>query len=222
VRVIIFGATGMVGMGVLKECLDDDCVEDVLVIGRRECGERHAKLREIVHDDFFDYSAIHAELSARDTCFFCLGISSVGQDEDSYTRMTHDLTLAAADAFVGDESLMTFVYVSAAGADRSERGRSMWARVRGRVENKLLEMPFRRVYVFRPAYIQPLRNTRSRVFLYRILYAAIGWTYPVLRRLFPRSVTSTVAIGRAMIAVARHGHEDQVLDPAAINAVAGT
>lgn len=220
-RVVIFGATGMVGMGVLKECLDDDAVEDVLVVERRGCGEHHAKLREILHDDFFDYSAIHSELSDRDTCFFCLGVSSVGQDEESYTRLTHDLTLAAAEALVSVASQMTFVYVSAAGADRTERGGSMWARVRGRLENRLLDMPFRAAYVFRPGYIQPLRGTRSRVFLYRILYAALGWTYPGLRRLFPHAITSTVAVGRAMIAVARHGHEGQILDPAAINAAAG-
>ena len=210
----------MVGMGVLKECLDDDGVEDVLVVGRRACGREHAKLHEVLHDDFFDYGAIREELADRDTCFFCLGVSSVGQDEDSYTRMTHDLTLAAADALVGAESGMTFVYVSAAGADRTERGSSMWARVRGRLENRLLEMPFRAAYVFRPGYIQPLRGTSSRVFLYRLVYSAIGWTYPALRRLVPHAVTSTVAIGRAMIAVVRQGHEDQILDPAAINAAA--
>ena len=213
---------GMVGMGVLKECLDDDGVEDVVVVGRRKCGEQHAKLREVLHDDFFDYSAIRAELADRDTCFFCLGVSSVGQDEESYTRLTHDLTLAAADALVGAESGMTFVYVSAAGADRTERRGSMWARVRGRLENSLLNMPFRAAYVFRPGYIQPLRGTKSRVLLYRIAYMAIGWTYPALRRLVPHAVTSTVAIGRAMIAVARYGHENQILDSAAINAAAGS
>ena len=212
----------MVGKGVLKECLDDSGVENVLVVGRHSCGEKHAKLREVIHDDFFDYSSIHADLADRDTCFFCLGVSSVGRSEESYTRLTHDLTLAAADALVGEEPRMTFVYVSAAGADRTERAGTMWARVRGRLENRLLEMPFRTAFVFRPGYIQPMRGTQSRVTAYRILYAAIGWTYPVLRRLFPRSVTSTVAAGRAMIEVARHGHEERILDSAAINAVAGT
>ena len=142
-RVVIFGATGMVGMGVLKECLDDDDVEDVLVVGRRESGVQHAKLRELIHKDFFDYSPIRAELSDRDTCFFCLGVSSVGQSEESYTRLTHDLALAAAEALVGVASGMAFVYVSAAGADPTEQSGSMWARVRGRLENKLLGIPFR-------------------------------------------------------------------------------
>ena len=220
-RIVVFGATGMVGSGVLKECLDDDRVEDVLVVGRRDCGEHGEKLREVLHDDFFDYSAIHAEFADRDTCFFCLGISSIGQDEDSYTRLTHDLTLSAANALLGAASRMTFVYVSAAGADATERGGSMWARVRGRLENRLLAMPFQDVYIFHPGYVQPMRGATSRVVWYRILYAGVGWTYPVLRRLFPHVVTSTVAIGRAMIAVAHSGYARHVLDSAAINAAAG-
>ncbi len=220
VRVVIFGATGMVGRGVLKECLDDHRVEDVLVVGRRECGERHTKLREVLHDDFFDYSSIQTELADRDTCFFCLGVSSVGQDESSYTRLTYDLTLSAAEALLRTSSRTTFIYVSGAGADSTERSRSMWARVRGRLENKLLAMPFQAAYVFRPGYVQPMRGTKSRVFLYRIVHRAVSWTYPVLRRLFPRAVTSTVAIGRAMIAVAESGYESRVLESDAINAAA--
>ena len=210
----------MVGTGVLKECLDHDVVEDVLVVGRRSCGEQHPKLREVLHHDFFDYAAIHSELADRDACFFCLGVTSVGKDEDSYTRLTHDLTLAAAEALVGPESDVTFVYVSAVGADQTERTGPMWARVRGRIEKRLLEMPFRAVYIFRLGYVQPLRGEKSRVFLYRILYWLIGWTYPALRRLFPRAMTSTVAIGRAMIAVADRGCEEHILDAVAINAAA--
>ena len=220
VRVVIFGATGMVGRGVLKECLDDHRVEDVLVVGRRGCSERHSKLREVLHDDFFDYSSIQTELTDRDTCFFCLGVSSVGQDESTYTRLTYDLTLLAAEALLRASSRMTFIYVSGAGADSTERSRSMWARVRGRLENRLLAMPFQAAYVFRPGYVQPMRGTKSRVFLYRIVHGVVGWTYPVLRRLFPRAVTSTVAIGLAMIAVAESGYESRVLESDAINAAA--
>ena len=204
----------MVGTGVLQECLDDDAVEDVLVVGRRRCGEQHAKLREVLHDDFFDYTAIQSEFADRDACFFCLGVTSVGKDEASYTRLTLDLTLAAAEALVGSGAHVTFVYVSAVGTDQSGRG-PMWSRVRGRLEQKLLAMPFRAAYIFRLGYVQPLRGATSRVFLYRLAYAAVGWTYPVLRRLFPRAVTSTVAVGRAMIAVGQHGHEEHVLDAAA-------
>jgi uncharacterized protein YbjT (DUF2867 family) len=220
VRIIIFGATGMVGTGVLKECLDDARVEDVLVIGRRTCGETHTKLREILHDDFFDYSSVQTEFSDRDTCFFCLGVSSVGKDESTYSRLTLALTLAAAEAFLKADSPRTFIYVSAAGADSSERGGSMWARVRGRLENKLLAMPFQATYIFRPGYIQPMRGATSQVFLYRVVYIAVGWTYPVLRRLFPGSVTSTVAMGRAMLELAEHGNESRVLESDAINAAA--
>ena len=207
-RVVIFGATGMVGRGVLKECLDDDGVEDVLVVGRRECGERHKKIREVLHDDFFDYSALRTEFADRDTCFFCLGVSSIGQDEGSYTRPTYDLTVSVAEALLGMAPRVTFVYVSGAGTDSTERGGTMWARVRGRLENRLVAMPFQAVYIFRPGYIQPMRGTTSRVFWYRIAHAGIGWTYPILRRLFPGLVTSTVAMGRAMIAVARNGCEN--------------
>ena len=220
-RVVIFGATGMVGRGVLRECLDDRRIQDVLVVGRRKCGEHHDKLREVLHDDFFDYSAIRNSFADRDACFFCVGVSSVGQDEDSYTRLTHDLTLAAAEALLGAASGMTFVYVSAAGADSTEHGGRMWARVRGRLENTLLAMPFKAVYIFRPGYIQPMRGVSSRVFWYRMLYAAIGWSYPLLRRLFPGGVTSTVAIGRAMISVVESGDGSQILKADGINAAAG-
>ena len=210
----------MVGRGVLKECLDEPRVEDVLVVGRRQSGEQNEKLREVVHHDFFDYSPLSTEFEDRDTCFFCLGVSSVGQDEASYTRLTHDLTVSAAEALLAAAPDMTFVYVSGAGADSTERGRTMWARVRGRLENRLRAMPFQAAYIFRPAYIQPMRGAMSRVFWYRVVYAGIGWAYPILRRLFPGKVTSTVAIGRAMIAVARNGSENRVLDSHAINAIA--
>ena len=163
---------------------------------------------------------IAAEFTDRDACFFCLGVTSVGKDESSYTRLTYDLTLAAAEALVGSRSAVTFVYVSAVGTDQTGGG-PMWSRVRGRLERKLLEMPFRATYIFRLGYVQAMRGARSRVFLYRVLYGAIGWTYPALRRLFPSAVTSTVAVGRAMIAVTQHGHERQILDTAAINAAGG-
>jgi uncharacterized protein YbjT (DUF2867 family) len=216
-RIALFGATGMVGGGVLKECLDDKRVEKVLVLGRQKCGEAHDKLHEILHNDFFDYNAIMEQLAGYDACFFCLGVSVLGKDEITYNRLTYDLTVAAADALLKANPATTFIYVSAAGADSTEQGRSMWARVRGRLENKLLQMPFKATYIFRPSYIQPMRGTKSRVILYRILYALIGWAYPLLQFLFPRSVTSTVAIGQAMINLVDSKQESHILGIHAIN-----
>jgi uncharacterized protein YbjT (DUF2867 family) len=216
-RIVLFGATGMVGAGVLKECLDDQRVEKVLVIGRQKCGEEHDKLHEILHDDFFDYDAIKGQLAGYEACFFCLGVSVVGKDEITYNRLTYDLTLAAAEALLKENPAMTFIYVSAAGADSTEQGRSMWARVRGRLENKLLQMPFKAAYIFRPSYIQPMRGTKSRVLLYRILYALIGWAYPLLQLMFPRSITSAVAIGQAMVNLVESKQESHILGIHAIN-----
>ena len=221
-RVLLFGATGMVGAGVLKECLDDKRVENILIVGRRTCGITHDKIREILHEDFFDFSSIKKSLTDRDACFFCLGVSSVGKDEETYSRQTYDLTMAAATAVLESTSAATFIYVSGVGADSTEKGKSMWARVRGRLENRLLTMPFKGVYVFRPSYIQPLRGVQSRVFLYRILYATIGWAYPILKRLFPGSVTTTVAIGQAMINLAESGYPEQILEVDGINSASAS
>ncbi len=216
-RIVLFGATGMVGKGVLKECLDDERVEEVLVIGRRKCGEVHHKLHEILHNNFFDYHLIKEQLVGYDACFFCLGVSSVRKDEPTYSHLTYDLTIAAAETLLKTSPKMTFIYVSAAGADSTERGRSMWARVRGRLENKLLTMPFKAAYIFRPGYIQPMRGVKSRVFLYRIVYAIIGWAYPLFQPLFSKSVTTTVAIGQAMINLADGKEKSHVFEVQAIN-----
>ena len=219
-RVVIFGATGMVGRGVLLECLDDPRVQDVLVVGRRKCGERHEKLREELIEDFFDYWAIRSSFADIDACFFCLGVSSVGQDEESYTRLTHDLTVSVAEALLGAAPGITFIYLSGAGADSTEKGALMWARVRGRLENTLLAMPFKAAYVFRPAYIQPMRGISSRYSSYRMVHAAIRWLFPLLRRLFPGAVTSTEAIARAMISMVESGRRNQILESTDINAAA--
>jgi uncharacterized protein YbjT (DUF2867 family) len=217
-NVIIFGATGMVGQGVLRECLLDPGVERVLVIGRNAAGQRHEKLREILHRDLLDFSAIESELSGYDACFFCLGISAAGLNEEQYSHITYDITMSAAEALARLNPGMTFVYVSGAGTDSTERGRTMWARVKGRTENALLRLPLK-AFMFRPGLIQPLHGIRSKTPLYRIFYSVSAPLLPILKRLFPRSITTTEELGRAMIKVAREGASKRVLETEDIKAL---
>jgi uncharacterized protein YbjT (DUF2867 family) len=207
----------MIGQGVLGECLRDPDVDRVLGIGRTTTGRAHPKLRELVHADFSDFSGIERELEGHDACFFCLGVSSAGMSEPDYTRITYDFTLAAARVLSRLNPKMTFVYVSGAGTDSTGRGRTMWARVKGKTENALLELPFGGVYMFRPAFIQPLGGIVSRTRLYRTLYAVAGPLLPLLRALFPAYVTTTETVGRAMLEVAKRGAPSSVLDSSAIN-----
>jgi len=220
-RVLIFGATGMVGQGVLRECLLDRDVERVLAVGRARTGQEHEKLRELVHADLFDLSTIEGELAGHDACFFCLGVSSAGMSEKDYARVTFDLTRAVASVLSRLNPRMTFVYVSGMGTDSSERGRTMWARVKGRTENALLALPFKASYMFRPAFIQPMHGIVSHTRLYRVLYSVAGPLYPMWRALFPAWVSTTEKVGRAMIEVARQGSPKRVLENADINALAG-
>jgi uncharacterized protein YbjT (DUF2867 family) len=219
IKVIVFGATGMVGQGALRECLLDPEVEVVLVVGRRATGQRHAKLREIVHRDFLDFSAIEPELGGFDACLFALGVSSAGMSEPDYVHVTYDLTMAAAGAVLRNNPGSTFVFVSGARTDSTEQGRMMWARVKGRTENALLRMPFKAAYMFRPGYIQPLHGIVSSTKLLRALYAVAGPLYPVWKTLFPDQVTTTEVLGRAMVRVAKHGAPQRVLENRDINAV---
>ncbi|WP_101785078.1 NAD-dependent epimerase/dehydratase family protein [Nonomuraea indica] len=216
-RVIIFGATGMVGQGVLRECLLDDRVERVLTVGRSPTGRPHPKLRELAHADLLDLAPLEGELAGHDACFFCLGVSSAGMAERDYRRITYDVTLAAGTTLARLNPGSTFVYVSGAGTDA--HGRAMWARVKGATENALLALPLE-AYMFRPGYIQPLHGITSRTRWYRLAYVVTAPFSPVLRRLFPAAVTTTEQIGRAMIALAEHGAPERVLGPAAINAAA--
>jgi uncharacterized protein YbjT (DUF2867 family) len=211
-KVILFGATGMIGQGVLRECLLDPEVESVLAIGRRATAVRHEKLREIVHKDFLDFSTIEGELSGYDACLFCLGVSSTGMSEQEYSRVTYDVTMAVARTLVKHNPDMTFIYVSGAGTDSTERGRMMWARVKGRTENALLEMPFKGAYMFRPGYIQPLHGIASSRRLTRVLYGVMRPLYPVWKTLFPKYVTTTEQFGLAMIHVAKHGAPKRILE----------
>ena len=216
-KVILLGATGMVGQGVLRECLLDPEVESVLTIGRNATAQRHEKLQEIVHQDLSDLSAIEGKLSGYDACFFCLGVSAAGMKEEAYRRLTYDLTISAARTLAKLNPTMTFIYVSGSGTGSTERGRMMWARVKGQTENALLQMPFKAVYMFRPGYIQPLHGIRTKTKWYGAVYAMMGPLYPVWKLLFPKYVTTTECVGRAMLRVAKRGAPKSVLENQEIN-----
>jgi uncharacterized protein YbjT (DUF2867 family) len=211
----------MVGQGVLQECLSSHEVESVISIGRRATGQQHPKLREIAHQDFTDFSAIEGKLSGYDACFFCLGVSSLGMKEADYRRVTYDFALAAARTLARLNPKMTFIYVSGAGTDSSEHGGTMWARVKGRTENAIFQLPFQAAYAFRPAYIQPLNGIVAKTAWLRAMYAVVGPLYPVWKALFPKYVTTTVQVGRAMIHVAREGAPKRVLENRDINEICG-
>jgi len=220
-RVVLFGASGMVGQGVLRECLADPGVESVLAIGRSPLGAAHPKVEEIVHRDFLDFTAIEPRLADRDACFFCLGVSSAGMTEESYRRVTYDITLAAARSLVRASPGMTFIYVSGAGTDSTERGKSMWARVKGETENALLSLPFGHACMFRPAIIAPGRGIRSKTAAYRLFYSVSRPLLPIAGALFPGFVVTSGQIGRAMIAVVRRGPPRAVLESREIRAWGG-
>jgi uncharacterized protein YbjT (DUF2867 family) len=218
-KVILFGATGMVGQGVLRECLLDPGIENVLAVGRSPTGQRHPKLREIQHDNFLDYSAIESQLAGYDACFFCLGVSSIGISEERYRHLTHDITLAAATTLARLSPPMVFIYVTGQGTDSSERGRLMWARVKGKTENDLLKLPFKAAYMFRPAAIQPLHGIRSKTAWVQAVYVAGAPLLSLLNRVAPKYMTTTEQIGRAMIKVASDGYPRPVLESEDINRV---
>jgi uncharacterized protein YbjT (DUF2867 family) len=220
-KAVIFGATGMVGSGVLRECLEHPDVESVLVVGRSSCDVENAKMHEVIHQDFFDYSGIEESLRGFDACFFCLGVSSFRMSEERYHRLTYELTLKAAETLARLNPDMTFCYVSGTGTDSSESGRIMWARVKGKTENQLLRLPFKAVYLFRPGYIQPLKGIRSKTSMYQAMYNVLGPLYPVWNKLFPNYVTTTEKLGLAMIHVAMDGYPRTVLENRDINSATG-
>jgi uncharacterized protein YbjT (DUF2867 family) len=220
-KILLFGASGMVGQGVLRECLLDADVSAVVAVGRAASGVEHAKLRDVVHRDFLDFSAIATEFTGVDACFYCLGVSSAGISEADYRRITLDFTVSAAKMLLAQSPRAVFVFVSGAGTDPAPRGSTMWARVKGQAENALLAMPFRGAYMFRPAYIQPLHGVVSRTRLYRALYAVTSPLYPLLKRALPKYVTTTERVGRAMLVVAKQGATKRVLESADLDALAG-
>ncbi|MBJ6802079.1 NAD(P)H-binding protein [Geomonas propionica] len=211
-RVLVFGATGMVGQGVLRECLAAPDVSQVMVVGRTSVEQVHPKLQELLLADLMTLHQHEKELQGFDACFFCLGGSSSGMSEEAYRRLTYDLTLDVASLLARLTPSMTFVYVSGAGADRSERGPSMWARVRGQTENALFRLPFAQVYSIRPAIIQPLHGIRSKTLSYRMLYQVLSPLFPLVRWLAPRMVLSTELMGQAMLELARKGADIHVLE----------
>lgn len=207
----------MVGQGVLRECLLDPLVTEVLAIGRSSIHTNNPKLRELIIPDLANLSGNEAQLSGFDACFFCAGVSSVGMSEEKYTQVTYDLTVSFARTLLPLNPAMTFVYISGAGTDSTERGRTMWARIKGRTENALLRLGFRRAYMFRPGLIQPLHGIRSRTRLYQFIYDLIGPLMPILKKPLKNYMNTTEQLGRAMIAVARTGYSKPVLEIADIN-----
>ncbi|MBO0949790.1 epimerase [Fibrella forsythiae] len=208
IKAIVTGATGMVGEGVLHECLEDSQVEQVLSVSRKPCGVVHPKLRELILPDFFDLSAVGDQLTGYNACFFCLGVSSVGMKEAQYDKLTHTLTLTMATLLSQRNPDMTFCYVSGAGTDSTEQGSSMWARVKGKTENDLMALPFRQVFNFRPGYIHPapgMKNTSK-------YYAYVSWLYPVAKLLVPSFVITLHQLGRAMINAVSKGKQRRVLE----------
>jgi uncharacterized protein YbjT (DUF2867 family) len=208
IRVIITGATGMVGEGVLHECLNHPDVEKILVINRKRCDVTHPKLQEIIHTDFHDLTPIESQLGGYNACFFCLGVSSMGMKEPEYKRLTYDLTLYAAQVLVRLNPEMTFCYVSGTGTDSTEKGRMMWARVKGRTENDLMKMPFKKVYCFRPGYMQPTPGLKNTLPMYKYL----TWSYPLMRKVFPGSTSTLAELGQAMIMCTHKEVSKQILE----------
>jgi uncharacterized protein YbjT (DUF2867 family) len=218
-KVILFGATGMVGQGVLRECLLDPNVESVLAVGRSPTGQRHAKLQEILHDNFMDFAAIESRLKGYDACFFCLGVSSVGIDAERYRHLTYDITMAAAKTLVALNPGMVFTYVTGRSTDSTEQGQVRWARVKGKTENDLLKLPFKAAYMFRPAGIQPLHGVRSKTAWVQAIYVVAAPLLSYLARSAPKYMTTSEQLGRAMIKVARDGYPKPVLESEDINAI---
>ena len=208
IRAIITGASGMVGEGVLHECLLHDAVEAVLVIGRKTCGITHPKLKEVLHADFFNLADIENQLVGYNACFFCLGVSSVGLKEEEYYKLTYTLTMHVAETLAKLNTDMVFCYVSGAGTDSSEKGRSMWARVKGKTENDLILLPFKHVYNFRPGF---LKRTKGLKFTHKY-YNYIGWMYPILRTFFPGAASTLQELGLAMINAVLTDNEKNIIE----------
>lgn len=218
-NILILGATGMLGHGVLQECLAANDVQQVITLGRTSVVSQHAKLVDVVHPNLFDLTAIESRLSAVDACFFCLGVSAYGMSESDYRHLTYELTLSVANKLSQLNPNMTFIYVSGEGTDSSEQGNSMWARVKGQTENALMRLPFKAVYLFRPGIIQPVHGVHSKTRLYRLFYKLTQPVLPALRRLFPNAVLTTQVIGQAMLNAARQSLGKQVFNSKAINAL---
>jgi uncharacterized protein YbjT (DUF2867 family) len=208
IKVILTGATGMIGDGVLLECLENPNVKEVVAIGRRECGRKDSKLKEIIHPDMYDISPVADKLIGYDACFFCLGASSVGKTEEEYTKITHTLALNFAKVLVSKNPEMTFCFISGAATDSTEKGKIMWARVKGKTENDLMKLPFKRVYNFRPGFILASKGQNN----VHLAYKFVNWLYPVARSVFPKHVSTMKEVANAMIKSVTQGYEKQILE----------
>ncbi|MEP6563339.1 MAG: NAD(P)H-binding protein [Nakamurella sp.] len=218
VKVIVFGATGMIGQAMLAQCLGDDGVDEVLVVGRSTVGRTDDKLREILHRDFTDFSALADDFAGSDACFYCLGVSSVRMKEADYRRVTKDFALAAARVIAAAAPHLVFLYISGMGTDSSETGRVMWARVKGETENALLAMPFQ-AYAVRPGFIQAVGGVRSKTPLYAALYRISGWLYPVVRKVAPNYAIRSDELAAAMIEVAKRRPANRILESTDLRAL---
>ena len=216
-KILIFGASGMVGQGVLLASLTAVDVTHVVTVGRGSLAQTHDKLSKIEHLNLMDLSSIEDQLTGFDACFFCLGVSSGGMTQDAYTKLTYDLTLSVANTLARLNPRMTFTYVSGSGTDSSEKGGVMWARVKGRTENALLKLPFKAAYMFRPGIIAPLDGIQSKTTSYRILYKFLAPTLPILMRLMPNQILTTRSLGEAMLKAARNGAPKAILEASDIN-----
>ncbi len=212
-KVLITGATGMVGKGVLLECLDHPEVSQVVTIGRSALDVTHTKLQSVIHKDFKDYSAIESDLQGIDAAYLCMGVSAAGLSEEKYTELTYDYTLALAKSLYSHNPQMTCTYVSGKGTDSSEQGRTMWARVKGKTENDLLKLGFRQAFMFRPGGIIPLRGIKSKTRLYQFFYDYFMWLIKLIKVMSPNSIVNTTQIGLSMINVTMNGHQKAILDP---------
>jgi len=208
IRAIITGATGMVGEGVLHECLLHPDVESILIINRKPAGILHPKLKEIIHNDFFDLTTIENQLINYNACYFCLGVSSIGLKEPEYYRLSYTLTMNTAQTLSRLNTDMVFCYVSGAGTDSSEKGKSMWARVKGKTENDLMKLPFKKVYNFRPGFLEPTKGLKNTLGLYKNL----GWLFPLIKLFFSKHGCSLKELGIAMIHSVTKGYEKNILE----------
>ncbi len=212
-KVIITGASGMIGKGVLLECLDHPEVTEVLSIGRRSLEINHPKLRELIHKDFSEFESVADKLRGYDACYHCMGVSAAGMNEEQYTVMTYDYSIALAKVLHRVNPEMTFTYVSGQGTDSTEKGRSMWARVKGKTENDIINMGFKQAFAFRPGAIIPLRGILPSSKLYRVLVKNVTWLLKLIKKMAPNSVVNTTQIGLAMINVTKQGYEKPIIDP---------
>jgi uncharacterized protein YbjT (DUF2867 family) len=218
-KIVIFGGTGMVGQGALRACLHDPEVQQVLCVVRSPGLSAHPKLREIVHQDFLDFSPIENELTGLDACLYCLGVTSAGLNEDDYSRVIYGFTIAAANSLLKANPRISFIFVSGQGTDSTENGRTMWARVKGKTENALLAMPFRAACMFRPGFILPLDGIRSKTSSYRVLYQFSGPLLSLARKVLPNYITTTRELGQAMLAAAKYGAQKRVVETSEIAAL---